>query len=884
MMAEAEQRRQYHQQEGDEGSLYSEPTPVPNEYRPPPPTFRQASLRPTKLSAARGGGYENNPRNHEASLLNSTLLSLSVDDGGTLPSLTFSPPSPLSQPSQSIFDDHKQDSSVAAPSQTTADVNDDTTKTDTPPSALSMARRRRQQRVQNVSATTSGHSQPSQRSGSGTKNPPMQEVYMNENQPNSISNSSGGVDKPYRHISPNSGESDNFFECVEDRSLANRARMTLQQPSEAQSSSPGRSVLSSLDGQPSILLNHHYSGQRLENIQETTIGSGDVVRVHESALNALQQLKEELVKANQRNGELTRERETWKEEEQLLRQEVVGLRTADRQKDTELQRLREDQERLKGDKDTTETERSELAEEKRTLEAHTRESTRTIKEYRHRILAGDNRHKELKGQLDKVNVELESALSKKGDMAAEIAQAQTERMELESGTETLRKQLAEATQKLDQSDSKSRRLQEELTTERKKYQDLRASSEGEIGRLNSSLRKANEALHRLKAELTPKVRSAMQHHGDGMQMQHQNNSMRSSTSVFPEAAPSLDSAIADRMARLRDSAERAHLIRAHKRDLARVKSDRDSKIRELKNDHTDALKKLTKQLDTKRKSELEAQAKTLNEEHESHLEEVEEEHEKRVSQLQKDFGRTQEDTDESMEEALNKIARLTQDHGREKGRRFALEKTVEDLQRKTRVQLSSLQAKHGSELEKRKKQFDSEKEILLGNVQRECNNAFAANRRRGNNNINTANNNNNSSSNFHVVETADALPTQLQGHGYRPPTLASQHQQQRRQQQQQHQRQTNGPSPLSMNSAPFFSETKHQHLKVIAPAGPTTAATTVTSEAAYIVPSPKLASPPIEIFRGIGGSPSVISNSYSDIGMDMDSVLRETELLVQSIL
>ncbi len=661
----------------------------------------------------------------------------------------------------------------------------------------------------------------------------MQEIYTNEKTSNSETNNP--------QDSPDSGETDTFFECVEDRILANRARQTLQ----SETYSPSPSVISSLDGHATMT--NQYTAQPLENIQET-IGSGDVMRVHESALNALQQLKEELVKANQRNEELTREREVWKEEEEHLRQEVMELKRSDRQKDADIQRLREDLERSRDDKENIDMQRSNLAEEKKKLDAQSRESTRTIKEFRHRVLAGDNRHKELKGQLDKLNIELESALSAKGEMAAEIAQAQTERMELESNMEDLRKQLSEATQERDQTSSHGQRFEEELRIERKKLQDFRASSEAEIGRLNSSLRKANEALHRVRAELTPKTRSAIQH----------NMSMTSFGSNSPrnefDQAPTLDSAIADRMARLRDSSERAHLIRSHKRELARVKSDRDAKIRQLESEHADVLKKMAKQQDSKRKSELEDLAKKLNEEHESHIEEVEEEHKKRLTQLQKDFGRSQEDLDENLEEALSKISRLTQDYGREKGRRHTLERAVEDLKRKMTAQQKDISAKHIGDLEKRKKQWETEKDTLLGNLQRDCNNVFAS-RRRGN------------SSN---VETTDAPPMQVGG--YRPSTSSSQ---------QTRQQQHTGPSPLSMDGVSFFPETKN-HRNAIAPIVDVTAATSGTMDggAAYIVPTPRQTSA-MDIFR-INVSPSVISTSYSDV--DINSVLRETEELVQSIL
>jgi len=177
------------------------------------------------------------------------------------------------------------------------------------------------------------------------------------------------------------------------------------------------------------------------------------------------------------------------------------------------------------------------------------------------------------------------------------------------------------------------------------------------------------------------------------------------------------------------------LIRAHKRELARIKADRDATIQKLEIDHADALKKAAKQFDARRKSDLEEFAQRLNRQHESRLEEVEEEHRKRLSQLQTSFGRSQEESDESLEEALTRIARVSHDHEREKGRRHALERTVEDLHRKMKMQQKDLQAKHLGELEKRRHLWESEKEAFLGNLQREFNVAFDNRRRDINVNI-----------------------------------------------------------------------------------------------------------------------------------------------------
>mmetsp|Transcript_17371 Transcript_17371/g.35966 ORF Transcript_17371/g.35966 Transcript_17371/m.35966 type:complete len:902 (+) Transcript_17371:196-2901(+) len=893
-----QQRQQHHHQSVEGDSHSSDPTPVPNSFRPPPPTYRSST--PAMAMESPSARAEDHDR-YQTSLLNSTMLSLSVDDMGTLPSLALEPPSPMSRSSESTTGEWKHSSAAGTP----ANAKKETAHTTT----LSLARaRRKQQREQNnafLSANTSGshgiqkNKNNNSNSNNAEKKPPIRELYMDDDQTDQTDGGANNYNHDY--VSTEGGESDTFYEYIEDRSLANRARRSLR--SDVHSSSH-RSLLSSPDVQPQQTQQHNGTGSSrrrggLENIHEN-IGSDDVVRVHESALHALQQLKEELVKSNQRNEELTREQENWKRAEQNFRQQLTTLQTTDLQKTTDLERLRQDHERLKIDKEATEKQRDQFVEEKRTMEKQTRESARTIKELRHRTLAGDNRHKGLKGQLDKLNDELEDSLSAKGEMAAELARAQTERMELETEKEKLRKELSEVMHERDRTTSDGNRIEDDLRNERRKLQELRTSRDTEIGRLNGSLRKANEALHRLRAELTPKVRSAVRNITNPSSqarggvpitgtstyggIKHAPNTTTTSSLAESAVGPphTLDTAIADRLARLRDSAERANLIRGHKRELARLKTDRDATIQKLETDHADALKKAARQFDDKRKSDLEELAEKLNRQYESRLQDVEEEHRKRLSQLQKDYGRSQEESDESLEEALTRIARVSHDHEREKGRRHALERTVEDLHRKMKVQQKDLQAKHVGELEKRRHQWESQKDTLLGNLQRDCNVAFENQRRNANGNIKWAGTPTGvpatavQGNYLHIdtTESSRAMPSQGQSH--HPLHHSS----------QQHQ-QTNGHSPLSMNSEIFFTENKKNTANAF-PAGQAAAnhGTNNMGGTTYIVPSRNHhgdSPSPIAMVSRVGstdGSPTIVSRSYSDI----DSVLRETEELVQSIL
>ena len=187
------QAQQQYNQSGEEGSFNTEPTPVPNEYRPPPQTYQVFSTA-KKLPAAKRTSYGSTPRRSENVLLNSTLLSLSLDDGGTLPSLSLNPPSPLSQPSPSLFDDERYSPGTLI-YDSTNEYQNNTNRSEMQSMALSLARRQQQQeRQQNRSTVTQEN---------GKKEPPMHEIFTDDRESN-----------PDKHVDG----TDAFFECIEDPS------------------------------------------------------------------------------------------------------------------------------------------------------------------------------------------------------------------------------------------------------------------------------------------------------------------------------------------------------------------------------------------------------------------------------------------------------------------------------------------------------------------------------------------------------------------------------------------------------------------------------------------------------------------------------------------
>lgn len=832
----------YQQYHGDEDAFSDDPTPVPSSYRPPPPTSQQQQQYPEGATSASHQG-----------LLNSTLLSFSVDGttGGmeTLPSLSLpQPPSPLSRPSDSLLMALSSNTSEGKQSH---DQGAATTSSPTR-SNLSMARQRQQQH-----------------SNSESNFPPIQEVLVDDQAaaPGDIGGSSERT------------QDDTFFECIEDRSLAQRTKRTLQhattpprQDASRSNSHIQRNMLASPDTaqprMPSTRVNtqaatshdnnnnnislmssfsaassqHQHQQRHLSSVppqtgqsHATNISSDEVVRVHESALQALQHLKEELVKSNQRNDQLTQQHQDWQQEQQQLKQQLQQLQQKSQDDDSQLETLHQDFSKLQSEHSSLLTSQQTWTKQKLDLESQLREANRSNKELRHRTLAADNRHKELKSQLDKLNGDLEQTLAGKGDLSTEVAHLQTQHVALQTEIAELKARLADVTLERDQGLEQVEKLEDQLDGQQEKMEEIKSHAEKEVDRLNKSLRKANETMHKMKAELMAKARlarniaSSPQFFG--------NNNINGNTAHPDTPMPaSLDTAIADRLARLRDSAERAHLIRGHKRELAKIKADKDAAIQALEAEHADALKKLAKQQETKRISQVEEVTQRLQQQYETKIEEIEEAHRKKMAQLQKDRSKLQEELDESLQEALSRVARVTQDYERESLRRAMLEKNMQELQQQIQVEKKEWQSRYAEELERRQHDWESERDTIMVTLQKDVNSAFDSKRR-----------------NWKGTHTPRATGSpRYYGQGV-PPLSTQQPNQPPR------------PSPLSMNSAIFFQEKS----TVDSP----------SPRAAYIVPSPTRQSPHSETGGG-GGPPSMISQSYSDI----DSVLRETEELVQSVL
>lgn len=98
-------------------------------------------------------------------------------------------------------------------------------------------------------------------------------------------------------------------------------------------------------------------------------------------------------------------------------------------------------------------------------------------------------------------------------------------------------------------------------------------------------------------------------------------------------------------------------------------------------------------------------------------------------QLQKEYLRSQEDSDEALQVALGKVAEASKEYEKEAARREAAQKTLEQLKKKLASEKRLVADKYEEEFKKHQIRWEQERETLLTVVQKDCNNAFETHRK-----------------------------------------------------------------------------------------------------------------------------------------------------------
>jgi len=193
-------------------------------------------------------------------------------------------------------------------------------------------------------------------------------------------------------------------------------------------------------------------------------------------------------------------------------------------------------------------------------------------------------------------------------------------------------------------------------------------------------------------------------------------------------------------------------------------------------------------------------------------------------QMQHEFLRQQETSDQALRKALGKITKITQQYEREVHHRAGMELKCAELRHQLEEQHKELLKKHAQELEATKKEWEMERDTLVTIIQRDCSTAIDTHRR-------------------------SSIPNTL---GTRKSSL-----------------------PESPTGVEFDFLTEEQPILTV----DTTTGTTSSVESLLLKPSSGGGGSSSSRSNGRSRSKIVVSPIYSEI----DEVLRETEDLIRSI-
>jgi hypothetical protein len=567
----------------------SEPMPEPSPRGPPPP---QPQTRPLSPAIT--------PEKSESEqdlFFDGVLNHYEDDDEEDLPPPPLVPPSPVSQPSASLFGDE-----------------------DASPCQAQTQQRQQHQHYRTTPAPSS------KLTGTNNQKPPMSEVLLNN-------------------------EEDTFFE---DRSLENRTRRSLEQSTPQ----TNKTVSVGLREQNSIA-----SPQK----QLQYPSSEDVARVHHNALQALIVLKAELMKANEKLHQVTNEKENISGERDQLRNQIKEQEMVSHSKVLSLESQVADLQQ------TSET----LKSENEKMDVKARAALREKKEYMHKRLAWDNRQRDSKTQLNRLQNELEASVASREELMNDLdiikqdnvslqkvkleqaeqlrsleenyeksghVQADSDRdyQELKKDNDSNRQEMerlqtelneAKQLQKVDDESNKreTERLKKELQDTNEKSKETNESRQQDIERLEMELRESHDTIKHFRAEYSPKISSLR-----SPRRSPTNGSMgnvRFHSEVSPESPHGFDVSIADRLTRIRDSAERANLCRSHKRDMSRLKAQHEAVVKSMLSTHEEETRRALETAETTLNDQLHELKSSLQKKQGERLEDVESRFRKEIAEV-----------------------------------------------------------------------------------------------------------------------------------------------------------------------------------------------------------------------------------------------------------
>lgn len=533
----------------------TEPTPQPYLFRPPEPSQNPAPQIQQSPNTAL--------LNHSFLSYGESIEGLHIDDSSSLPSFNQEPPSPMTRPTQSLIGSH-------------------------PSSTANTRFARTQPPISEVHVENEGGEEDS------TYYDAMGDQSLARRTKRSL-HTSPNPDKSRssdRHVSYASGVSESTGSIDFSTSLSQMH--TPSTPGASSMPSHAASPVAHLPS-PRNLSQSRSSQSRSQSHSQSRsqdVSTGDVLRVHQSSLDTLMKMKEELIKANQKKEALQQEKDSLQQERDTIRQEFQTYKAG---QGYQLEELK--------------IEKQTWVKEKRDFEVQLRAADRLKKDNMHRRLAADNRQKEFKTQLEELQLDLEEAKAEKGLLSSNVEN-------LEKSTESLKEESAKLSKELEEQKTTSAKLVEDL----KKQLEQRDEQMGHIQKVAES--KADEA-EKFRKKLT-KYAAALKEAQQNLKKATLKNPP--SYSKDGQQEEGLNMSVTNRLAKMRDSAERAHMIRLHKRELARLKMDKDVQIQKLVTEHEDALRKVNKESAAKLDAKMEELRASLKQEFDDKFSKTEKQH------------------------------------------------------------------------------------------------------------------------------------------------------------------------------------------------------------------------------------------------------------------
>ena len=562
------------------------------------------------------------------------------EDEGSLPSLPIEgalsvslggvPPSPVSRPPPSLLEEEDAPDFVTA-----ASVHQQPVKEQTPLQSHQCEGKNgktMQQDDQNPGAPVSPGSQDVR-----NRQPPVPEVLLNN-------------------------EEDTFFE---DRSLEQRAHRSLIATLEAKSNRQSPAPTSEIASEP-------FERKQVQPVDSSR--EQDVSYFSGPSLHALIRMKEELVRGNEKlktmeqgNRILVGERNSLKR--QLNEQEIMSNR--------QLMEFKVEVSRLSGVAETMQAQKDEWMNEKSRLEERIRGAAREKKDLMHKRLASENRQKELKLQLERLQGQFNDSISEKSALKEEnsrlredVTALEKSKLELEErmaarandeehrvkaqtenvreewkkeqetqrrNLESLRRELEESRRHWEQEKSSLQQEKERLETEclnaAEQLGRANESSRHEIEKLQRTVKESNETIaHLLASKSSLRLAGSSTRYSVRFQREGVPTDIETvdSDSVNPAFSTS---SIAERLARIRDSTERANLIRTHNRELERLKQEKEMMEKKLDASHAEALRRARKHADVKMETRIHEVKTNFRHEYDEKLEEVESRHRQETAEV-----------------------------------------------------------------------------------------------------------------------------------------------------------------------------------------------------------------------------------------------------------